>query len=72
MSRTADHTRELAAERQEPFTAAEHAEASGHGAEFTRDVPRTCICAWQWNVRDRAYYPIALSHGCPWHTTGGQ
>jgi hypothetical protein len=63
-----DKTRVLAAERQEPCTAAEHAEASGHGDEWARDVPRTCICLWRFSRRDRRYRRFSEMTGCPWHT----
>jgi hypothetical protein len=63
-----DKTRVLAAERQEPYTAAEQAEASGHGDEWARDVPRTCICVWHFNRRHRQYRRAAEVAGCPWHT----
>jgi hypothetical protein len=76
MSRT-DASGLLAAERQEPLTAAEHAAETGHQEEHVRDVPRThardvprtCNGAWQWNVHERCYellgHPVP---GCPWHT----
>jgi hypothetical protein len=67
-----DKTAELAGERQEPMTAAEHAETRGHGAEFTRDVPRTCTCTHLWNVQARRYDLIAQAPGCPWHTQTGE
>jgi hypothetical protein len=58
----------LAAERQEPLTAADHAEAFGHQDEYARDVPRTCICTWSWNVQERRYERIATLPRCPWDT----
>lgn len=68
MTRT-DATGVLAAERQEPMTAAEHAAAAGHQDEYARDVPRTCNGTWQWNVHERRYELIGhLAPGCPWHT----
>jgi hypothetical protein len=62
---------ELAAERQEPMTAAEHAEANGLQAEYARDVPRTCTCTWQWHVRERRYERIFTAPECPWDTQTG-
>jgi len=67
MTRTGK-TAVLAAERLEPWTAAEHAEATGHQAEHARDVPRTCACTWQWNARARRYDRIATAPECPWDT----
>jgi hypothetical protein len=60
----------LAAERQEPYTAAEHAAASGHMAEFARDIPRSCACAWAWEQAGSRYVMIARVPGCPWHNMG--
>jgi hypothetical protein len=59
----------FAAERQEPYTAAEHAEATGHQEEYARDVPRTCPGTWQWNPAERRYELLGHQEpGCPWHT----
>lgn len=69
MART-DSTALLAAERQEPYTAAEHAEAEGHQDEYARDVPRTCTCIHQFSDRARRYERISWAPGCPWHTGG--
>lgn len=65
------------AERQEPYNAAEHAEARDHQDEFARDVPRTCICFYLWNVQAKRYDRIGQDDGgqddggrpgsCPWH-----
>lgn len=66
-----DATQVLAAERQEPMTAAEHAAAGGHYAEYVRDVPRTCNCIHQWNMRRRRYEIIAQAPECPWHIRNG-
>ena len=62
-----DKTMLLAAERQEPLTAAEHAQLAGRQAEYARDVPRTCTCAWQWNSRKCSYELIGQAGECPWH-----
>ena len=70
MTRTSK-TQLLAAERQEPYTAAEHAEAEGHAWEFTRDVPRTCICTWQWSPLGRLYARVAVNPECPWCSVPG-
>jgi hypothetical protein len=61
----------LAAERQEPYTAAEHAEAEGHEDEYARDVPRTCTCLWQFSPREHRYELIGQAPECPWHTSTG-
>lgn len=58
----------LAAERQEPYTAAEHAAERGLQAEYARDVPRACVCTWQWSPHERRYLVIRPWPGCPWHT----
>lgn len=63
-----DATKILAAERQEPYTAAEHAEAEGHQDEYARDVPRTCTCLWTWTPAGKRYVTISRSPDCPWHT----
>jgi hypothetical protein len=63
-----DKSRLLAGERQEPYTAAEHAAAEGHEEEYARDVPRTCICVWQFDVHERRYVIIGPVLGCPWHS----
>ena len=62
-----DKTAALAAERQEPFTAAEQAAADGHAAEFARDVPASCPCPWRWSRPGRRYILISQMTGCPWH-----
>jgi hypothetical protein len=62
-----DKTRVLAAERQDPYTAAEQAEADGRGAEWARDVPRTCICPWRFTARTRRYSIVSQMTSCPWH-----
>ena len=67
-----DKSAVLAAERQEPYTAAEQAEAAGRGAEYARDVPRTCICVWHFNRRARQYRRLAGVDGCPWHTEAAE
>jgi hypothetical protein len=63
-----DKSQLLAAERQYPMTAAEHARATGHQDEYERTVPRTCICPYQWNGAARLYERLAQTPGCPWHT----
>jgi hypothetical protein len=67
---TTDKSQVLAAERQQPYTAAEQAAADGRQAEYTRDVPRTCICPWQFSRRQRRYTIISEMTGCPWHGHG--
>jgi len=58
----------LAAERLESYTAAEHAAAEGRQLEFARDVPRACVCTWQWDPAGRRYEVIRPWPGfCPWH-----
>jgi hypothetical protein len=66
----ADHTRELAAERQQPLTAAEQAAADGRPGEWARDVPRTCVCPWRFSSRNRRYTIISQIDDCPWHGQG--
>lgn len=66
-----DKTALLAAERQAPFTAAEHAQATGHQAEYVRDVPRTCACVWSWSPAARAYVRLAGVPDCPWDAPEG-
>lgn len=63
-----DATPLLAAERQEPMTAAEHAAARGLAAEYARDVPRTCTGTHQWNVQTRRYELLGHVSVCPWHS----
>jgi len=63
-----DKSHVLAAERLEPYTAAEQAAAEGREAEYARDVPRTCICVWQFSRRSRQYGMVSLVGGCPWHS----
>lgn len=64
-----DKSKALAGERQEPYTAAEHAAAEGHQEEYARDVPRTCVCLWQFSGSgERRYERIADVPGCPWHS----
>lgn len=66
---TTDKTAVLAAERLEPYTAAEHAAAEGHQLEYARDVPRACACTWQYDPAGCRYVVIAPWPGyCPWHT----
>lgn len=67
----ADASAVLAAERQEPYTAAEHAAAEGFQAEYARDHPRTCICVMQFDPARRRYVVIAQAPGCPWHSKEG-
>ncbi len=67
MSYKTDKSALLAAERTEPMTADEHAEATGHQAELLRDRPRTCICAFMWNPAGRRYHAISYDPDCPWH-----
>jgi hypothetical protein len=55
-------------ERQEPMTAAEHAEATGHTEELARDVPRGCTGIHQWDPAGRYDLIGHLEPGCPWHT----
>jgi hypothetical protein len=38
--------------------------------ERWRDIPRSCVCVWEWNGHLRAYLLIAVKDGCPWHTRG--
>jgi hypothetical protein len=68
----ADKTAVLAAERQQPRTAAEQAAAEGREAEYARDVPRTCICVWQFRRRDGRYVIVGQVDGCPWHSNEGK
>lgn len=70
MSRGPDKSEFFASERQEPYTAAEQAQAAGLEAEYARDVPRTCICIHLWNARQRRYEMIQPLTECPWHTEG--
>ena len=63
-----DKSQVLAAERQQPYTAAEQAAADGHYAEYARDVPRTCICLWTFTRRAQRYEILSQMTGCPWHT----
>ena len=70
MSSRTDKTTELAAERQQPATAAEQAAAGGRYAEWARDVPRSCDCPHQWDPRAARYRRVAPMPGCPWHTQG--
>jgi hypothetical protein len=65
-----DKTKLLAAERQEPYSAAEHAEAAGLQAEYARDVPRACSCTWLWNPGALRYETIWGDPECPWHDAG--
>ena len=62
-----DKSAVLAAERLEPYTAAEHAAAAGRAEEYARDVPHTCICTWQWHVQNLRYERIRPWPWCPWH-----
>ena len=55
------------AERQEPYTAAEHAAAEGHQDEYARDVPRTCVCTWQFSGYQGRYLRIRQWPECPFH-----
>jgi hypothetical protein len=63
-----DKSSVLAAERQQPYTAAEQAAAEGREGEYARDVPRTCTCVWRFSRRDARYLPVSQAAGCPWHT----
>lgn len=67
-----DASKFRAAERLEPYTAAEHAEAEGHQGEYARDVPRTCDCLWTWTPVGQRYIMIHRSPDCPWHTGTGR
>jgi hypothetical protein len=65
-----DKTQALAAERQQPLTAAEQAAADDHLGEWARDVPRTCVCPHRFDRRAARYQIISQAAGCPWHTQG--
>jgi hypothetical protein len=41
-----------------------------HPVEWVRDIPRTCICEWEWNPKARAYDLFTDKIGCPWHGHG--
>lgn len=38
-----------------------------HGWEWTRDIPHSCLCVWEWNVKTRAYDRTSERLECPWH-----
>ena len=57
----------LSAERQQPMTAAEQAEQDGHQAEYARDVPRICICLWQYVRVSHRYVRVVPLLECAWH-----
>lgn len=63
---------QLAAEHQQPMTAAEHANWSGHAAEFIRDVPSSCTGAWKWEPVMGRYALIGHGVSCPWHSGTGE
>lgn len=42
-----------------------------HDLEWTRDIPRSCICEWEWNHEIRAYELVSYKYECPWHSEGG-
>jgi hypothetical protein len=67
-----DKSAVLAAERLEPYTAAEHAAAEGRQLEYARDVPHSCVCTWQYSQAEGRYVMIRDWPGCPWHTEGNE
>lgn len=37
---------------------------------ITRDIPRTCICVWDWDGHLAKWQMIKRLPGCPWHEGG--
>lgn len=37
---------------------------------ITRDIPRTCICVWDWDGHLGKWQMIKRLPGCPWHERG--
>jgi hypothetical protein len=38
----------------------------GASANYVRDVPRSCICLWDWSGRRGQWQRIRTLPGCPW------
>jgi hypothetical protein len=48
------------------------AEASGRqDRQRIRDVPRSCICEWDWARYACRWVRVIPVANCPWHTIGG-
>ena len=38
-----------------------------HLNEYVRDVPRSCLCTWEWVPPLAAWMRIGIRHDCIWH-----
>jgi hypothetical protein len=36
---------------------------------YVRDVPRSCLCSWEWDAKRGAWHLLGLHPYCMWHTT---
>lgn len=46
------------------------AEMAGARVFIVRDIPKSCICLWDWDGRLAKWQIVKQLPGCPWHEGG--